>query len=552
MISGYNDYAPYFQPVVQMPVDDILAQTYEMNLVTAFATSHRKYQEMFKCAYESSELHMKLLELQCRRIMPLLAQPYLSTMGAYDLLPNKLTETLQDAATITGWSMESLLGPCLGYINAAMRGCFTVKVNAQWTEPVITYFAVLAESASRKSLAHSLLAKPLYKFQALKLETFNKRVANTREESIALDRAIKKLRKNVVDVAWGKANKGDATPDCGTFFDSVREQSAALAPHTKGLVERAPEPLFLVDDFTPKGLSKMMTSCGEGVAILQPEGTTFVGRVTDSGFDPAIFLKSHGMEPTGAGVNSDKGVYLQAPFANIVIFLQPSVFSKLFTNRKLAEIGLMPRFIPSYVQPYNEPANIDRELVHYNRKIEGMLERYFTQERNRKIYELTLEPAAREAIMAYRSGASNQQLPSALKELASFRGKFPGTVVRIAGILHAYEYDKPEQHQVSFTTMTAAINVARILYLQAEYVFSTRGMSVVEDAKKILEWVQRHLHCGFSSRDIAQFSSVKGNDRIFPALDLLESKNFLVQGIYPNKPRFCMMHPAFFSTSDLY
>ena len=93
--------------------------------------------------------------------------------------------------------------------------------------------------------------------------------------------------------------------------------------------------------------------------------------------------------------------------------------------------------------------------------------------------------------------------------------------------------------------MQAGIQIARAMLPQAEYALSPVGFQAVDDAKKILEWVRRHRHHAFTSRDIAQNSGVRTVDKIFPALDLLEQHNILTQLSVPNKPRMCLMHPLF-------
>ena len=148
-------------------------------------------------------------------------------------------------------------------------------------------------------------------------------------------------------------------------------------------------------------------------------------------------------------------------------------------------------------------------------------------------------------IELYQRELKETVLPYSTDGLESFVVKLAGTAVRIAGVLHAWQFAKPEQHALSHQTILAGIEITRAILPHARYAFSTSGFRAYGDALKILKWVKRHQQFGFTSRDIAQYSGVKTNEKIFPALDLLAQHNILTQLVTAHKPRVCLMHQGF-------
>jgi hypothetical protein len=182
----------------------------------------------------------------------------------------------------------------------------------------------------------------------------------------------------------------------------------------------------------------------------------------------------------------------------------------------------------------------------YKQKIRTMLERNFTQKNNREIFNIQVSPFARQQIEDFQRELKNMlSIYSDSSGLQYFVDKLAGHAARIAGVLHAWQYDEPEKYDISDNTMFSGIQMARAILPHARYAHNPSGFQAVKDAETILIWVRRHGHRVFSSRDIAQYSGVKINDKIFPALDLLAQHNILTQLVYPQKSRMCLMHPEF-------
>ena len=214
---------------------------------------------------------------------------------------------------------------------------------------------------------------------------------------------------------------------------------------------------------------RLMAGAGGGQAIIQPEGTTLIKQMKDSKFDPKIFLKSYGMEDFYDGTVPGGIVSVPNAFLNILVFLQPGVAAELYKNPKLMSSGLSARFLPYFVPPAGAPCatpeNLNAEAAAvYSRKLTSMLERNYTQESNREIFRIQLEPSARQEIENFQHELrASSYLNSCHDSLKFFADKLVGTAARIAGIIHAWQVDEPENYYLSQQTMQAGIQIARAM-----------------------------------------------------------------------------------------
>lgn len=548
-----NQIVPYNNPsLVGTPyIDQVSQYTAYMNAVCGFHDGYKRFQTVVKDNYDQTQLNLQYNALAQRPMMQMQQNPVHLQDISWEAIPSSLKNVAQHFSIVSGWSEKCVLVAMLGYINSAMRGRYCVLIRPEWFEAVILYQLMIASPGQNKSLVHRFMNAPLEKFQEKLMSKYLAKKASSQQHSEIIKQANRIAKSALLRSALKDAQKDETGIDLELFFKGAREASEKLAVISNQTNTHSDSPTFLADGFTEKKLMRLMAGAGGGQAIIQPEGTTLIKQMKDSKFDPKIFLKSYGMEDFYDGTVPGGIVSVPNAFLNILVFLQPGVAAELYKNPKLMSSGLPARFLPYFVSPTGAPCatpetlNTEAAAVYF-RKLTSMLERNYTQESNREIFRIQLTPPARQEIESFQNELrSNNYLNSCHDSLKFFADKLAGTAARIAGIIHAWRVDEPEKCDISQRTMQAGIQIARAMLPQAEYALSPVGFQAVDDAKKILEWVRRHRHHAFTSRDIAQNSGVRTVDKIFPALDLLEQHNILTQLSVPNKPRMCLMHPLF-------
>lgn len=180
-----------------------------------------------------------------------------------------------------------------------------------------------------------------------------------------------------------------------------------------------------------------------------------------------------------------------------------------------------------------------------------MLQRNYTQDCEREIFTCAVEKDAYQTVKQYEAQIADLVGMGKHKHMEPFLNKLHGTAVRIAGVIHAWNNEYPEQHPITLQEMSLGIQIAHVHINHASYAFAPCGNSAFYDAQKILDWVKRHKYSRFTARDIGQGISNMKNINIHPALNLLEQHNILAQIIIPGRSRICVMHPSFYYFSQI-
>lgn len=245
-----------------------------------------------------------------------------------------------------------------------------------------------------------------------------------------------------------------------------------------------------------------------------------------------------------------KKVDLNAPAMTIISFVQPRILAKFFNNVDLVEVGLAPRFLPCFHYLAQRSGAVDNTLLKmakekYQKHVYNMLVRNYTQNPAREIFTINYCPESMETIRQYELGNAALIEQGHYAHMVPFMSKLHGHVARVAGSIHAAVHERPELHPVEHNTVQAAVEIVNALVRHADFAYSPSGLGAYRTAVKILEWVVRHERNEFNSSQAIQGIKGAKKDDVLPALDLLESCNFLVQHIVPGRARICLLHPAF-------
>jgi hypothetical protein len=172
----------------------------------------------------------------------------------------------------------------------------------------------------------------------------------------------------------------------------------------------------------------------------------------------------------------------------------------------------------------------------YGGNIRALLELPFDRERSGESHpqELILEPDARASMQEFEAWIEPQLSEFGdLGGISDWAGKVVGGVGRIAGILHMAAHaasPAPWDHPISRETVNHAIQIGKYLILHAKAAFAEMGADVfVDQAKKILRWVEKNALGSFTKRDVHQAlrGTFKRVEELEQPLALLASHGFI-------------------------
>jgi 5S rRNA maturation endonuclease (ribonuclease M5) len=439
-----------------------------------------------------------------------------------DRIPGALGDMVAAVAeaTETPVEMAALIG------TAAVSSCIAKKVIVQvepgYSEPVNVYAAPAMESGNRKTAVLNHMTAPLMEWErveARRLEPEIKRAVSKRKTCEA---RIEMLRKIAAK-----------SPLDATAVTELAEMEASLP-------DIPPAPRLWMQDMTAEILAVEMQQHGERMAVFSDEGGLFdilAGRYTGSpNFD--LINQAHSSSPVRVNRISRPPVFLGRPVLTIGISPQPDVLARLSATPQFRGRGLLARFlyaVPS--SPLGSRSLACKSCPHdiseaYRQLIERLLK--LSPPEHDGLWQpwtLSLSSGAYERWKAFQRSIEGLMKEGArLQYLRDWASKLPGATARIAGNFHCVMADPAALPVISRETMDRAIDLATPLIDHALAAFELMGRDpTVEDAQKILAWIQRERHREFVLRDCfrAHQSRFRRVGQISPALHLLVEHGYL-------------------------
>ena len=426
------------------------------------------------------------------------------------------------AATETPVELPLMLS--LGVVATCVQRKYAVEPEPGYTEPTNLWMIPALESGSRKSAVVRDTTAPLLDFE--------RDHATANAQAFTEAGAARRLAEDRVKHLRQKAARAE-----GADLPSMRRELF----EAESAVPDVPTPLRLwAQDITPEKLGQLMADHGEKMAILSDEGGIFDilgGRYNNGVPNLDLFLQAH----SGAAYRVDRGsrpsVFLDNPALTLVLSPQPSVLRGLAAIPGFRGRGLLAR--PLYALPQS---TLGRRTLTAHPIPETTRATYHKQ-----IHALlTLPPRAdgaphllRFSDPAYQEWKNFQRhVEVELRDGGTFEhirdwaGKLPGSVARLAGVLHCAEHaaDTPEVYPIDLPTMEAALTLGGIFERHALAAFGLMAVdSTIDAAQKVWTWVLRYRLATFSKRDC--FQGLKGSfpdmESLQPALNVLLERGYL-------------------------
>ena len=525
------------------------AQTRQLRAFNQAYEERKKFKKNQQEQFTEANIARICNELAFTTISPFLDRPNSECGFDWDKLPGDLKGVVEAFSTVTGWDQFPMLLGVLGATAMSLRGRHWIKPDEYWPAELMTLYQVfVTSSGDRKSQVVELFKEPFKMF----LENWELEKAPDAMRAKQKDEVIQLGKKRMRNKEISRIVNSSLPPE--EILGQLEQEAEEIGINTYHEVDpKSLRPYIFADKGTAKGLAKILQNNGECLAFFEAEDGLFKDLLVNNNYNPNLILKGYtGEEFAMASMNYD--LRIKHPCFNILYIAQNDVTSKMYKNPILAEVGVTPRIMPFFAKKpsltgiCSDPSVRERIGI-YNDKIFRLIKDNYTTKISDAYFVYTLTSDAYARIKQFESECHEQILKTD-GGVVAFLKKLHGTAVRIAGLIHVWNHYGTSNYQINLAEIEMAINILYPIYTHASYAFSPKGLLGRGDAIKILKWVCKHKKNRFNSRNIAQFvrdaaGNKMDNGKIFPALELLEGRNYLRQHIEPDKARECVMHPRF-------
>ncbi|WP_131736332.1 YfjI family protein [Actinomadura roseirufa] len=328
----------------------------------------------------------------------------------------------------------------------------------------------------------------------------------------------------------------------------VREQhlaDARIAAERLEELQVPAEPRLFSDDATPEVLTSLLAQQAGRMAVLSPEGEIFsiaAGRYSGA---PNFAVLKHGH--AGEGMRIDRvgrpSELIESAHVTLGVCTQPDVLAGLADTPQFRGQGLLGRIlysVPASLLGYRDaspdliPAHVAQTyattLTNLITRLHGLPEPIAVSFDDQAI--AAVQELLRETEPRYRPGND-------LAHMHDWGGKYPGAIVRIAGLLHLAQHHHGTWHQpITADTFARARHIGDYFLTHAQAAYDLIGADPdLADARALRDWIARTGIHRFTASDAVQalrprFRKVADLD---PGVRLLEAHGWIRR--LPSPPR---------------
>jgi hypothetical protein len=412
----------------------------------------------------------------------------------------------------------------LGVLATASQKKYEIAGDGSYREPLNLFVCPALDPGNRKTSVVAILTKPLRRWEQDQRAELAPIIREAESERRTAEKRIEHLRTKA-----SKAEDSVERTDLQREIDAVERELPPVPVM----------PLLTTDDCTPEHTATLLSHHGERLAIVSDEGGIFdivAGRYSRGVPNLDVFLQAHAGSPVRVHRGSREPVDLQNPCLTIAISCQPYVLAEMGDNKAFRGRGLLARFlfaIPKSnlgfrtLQPKEIPSP---QLDAWHHVVYTMLDREqqvddFGDPKSQILY---LSPGAYRLWKSeQRSNETDMRPAGSWADNTGWASKYPGAVLRIAGILHCADCTScgqdPATQDVEESTMRFALQLGRKIKSHSRQAFGM--MALTDDQKfahKIVEWIRRDSITEFTGRECSihcnSAGSVKELDEAFELL----------------------------------
>lgn len=519
------------------------AETEVNNTFAGTIVSRRRVIKAQQMIVDESQADVCRQQLALKAPRPLPTQLEIDAEFPLSALPASMCEVIRQVADHLQVPVEAVGAALLGALFIVARGNYKLVVDPGYAEALTGYILVGMSSGSRKSAIADCFRQVIEDVEKERQIKFDAEHASARLRNILLTKIRKRTQAQLIKEYTAKDNFS---------FDEVAKLIAEkLEPIDKGLRVLESRPRLLVDSPTMKELALAMKSQGEAIGLFEAEGGIWKHRLRSS--EDNILLKGFTMEPFADETSTGKSAVMRAPCLAILTLVQMDVAEKLFGNDVLKDHGVLPRILPVFASwkggaKVINPAPLSAEIRgRYEQKIRNLLDITPPEGalHERTWYEIKMHADAREVLRTFQQEVNQRLHDGAFENFEAFGEKLGGHAVRLAGAIHLWQHDAPQEHLISRESMETGIALARFFANHAMAAFDMERLQAIKFAKKILKWHARERKPEFSKRDAQRGAHRALATQIQAGVDLLERHGFLRQYIKASGGVKCVMNPSY-------
>lgn len=416
---------------------------------------------------------------------------------------------------------------------------FKVHTQNNWFEPVNLYTVVVANPSEKKSPTLSLVMNPVYRFEREENERRRPQVEEYRDKRDMLQRRIESLKKSATSTAKKAKNDSPATA----------EDIRLLRLEMEDLEKDAIDYISLTaDDITMEALVSKMVANNETMALVASEGGIFnvmSGLYSSGMVNIDIILKAWSGDHVEVDRKNRAPETLLNPSLVILLMAQPKVLEEVMKSVEFAGRGLNARFLyaipasPVGTRTFKAPPIPQDVIDEYDDLIRRLLAIPDTGEP--RIIEMTDE--ARNELEKIHNEIEPRLGPGGdLEPLGDWAGKYVGTVVRIAGMLHICEYiEEAAEVPIPGETVRRAGEIGKYFLAHAICAYQLSGQmddQPTKDAKYILKRLDSTGKTEIKKKDLFDLCKdrvgLETVEKMEPGLDVLVKRGYIKIEKAPN------------------
>ena len=464
------------------------------------------------------------LDEEAQPAPPPLFQPLVPLKPQYSDLPSFPVECLPANLRdyVTAVAEHSQTAPdlaaviSLGVLAVCLQGKYQVEGMPGYVEPLSLYTVVIAAPGERKSSVMRDMTGVIYEYEKEFNQAREAEIRANQHEREALQRQISALEKRL---------ERKSTPQLEQELQMLQNQLADYP-----VIRQA---RFTADDCSSEALTSLLASSGGRFAVISTEGGIFdimAGRYS-SKVNIDVWLKGH----CGDAIRVDRlgrdAEYIPHPALSAILSIQPSVLDEIMANATMTGRGLIARFL--YASP---PSRIGKRVF-----VTSPIAQEITAAYKSLVFRLMAIPAGDEPATLRLSDQATETIAQCFaqheqylvgegQEISDWANKYIGTVLRIAGLLHAAQADEISS-DISSATMENAIRIGQYFLAHARYAYSVMGTDLsVQKAQFVLAKIMKRKVIEIKRSELFQMCRgkfFKKTEDLFPTLELLEDRGYL-------------------------
>lgn len=453
------------------------------------------------------------------------------------VLPRIFREHVRAAAAATGTPPDLAGTMLLGISATAAALRYDVEVRRGWREPANLYLLAQASSGAGKTPAANAMLGPLDEWE------------DREREAVRIDVLVQQDRH---DVAAGRLEAVKARAQKAADASERREavaEAETLRRELEAMGPRPELPRLRLDDSTPEALAKVMSEQGGRVAVLSDEASLFdaIGRYSAKGapLNLDVYLRGYdGSRPYGSERVGRGSLTIKRPTLTLCLFGQPRHLVGLVARQPdLSNRGMLQRFlfaVPAKAEADPEDREIPEAIRYGYAQALARLLSLRAADANGSADEprvLRLSSDAHEMLKAFRAECLGIVGSDPGELMGEWLNKHTGRTARLALNLHlldAAAADGIPERDVPPSVMARAVELSRYFLLHTMAAFEVMGADpAVQDAAKILRWIERHKRLSFSKKEAFDGSAFERASDLDEPLRVLVERGFIRPETHP-------------------